>query len=404
MSKLAPPNEQEHERSERKAFTLQACRRLDPTPRSALIQVSVDVDADDRLGDPPVLLLWASSKPEVISPVWALERHGGWSAEFAVATAMIDAPGATLELCLHGRERIELQALDGAPDRGPAGAAALVEPRPQESTAGAHRWRGAVRWVVTAAVLMTIGWTLAHALQNDPPASTAPTPSRPAGGAVPGSSGLGGPLTPEQILSRTPAGSRLVATGTTRRIGLYKRSNATKAFTFVRNPNVMGAPAVFLVDEAAGSRFKVKLPIRPNGSTAWIRAVDVKVSTVAYRVTVDLPRRRLTVWRGRRVLQRTPIGVGKTLTPTPSGVYYITALLKQPNPTGAYGPYAFGLSAHSNVLRTFAGGNGRIGLHGTNAPSGIGGNVSHGCVRMPNSVIRRLARLLPLGTPVRITR
>ena len=96
------------------------------------------------------------------------------------------------------------------------------------------------------------------------------------------------------------------------------------------------------------------------------------------------------------------IGVGRSLTPTPSGLYYTTALLKQPDPKGIYGPYAVALSAHSTVLDEFAGGNGRIGLHGTNEPSGIGSNVSHGCIRVPNSVIRRLARLLPLGTPVRI--
>ena len=47
------------------------------------------------------------------------------------------------------------------------------------------------------------------------------------------------------------------------------------------------------------------------------------------------------------------------------GDYYITALLKQPDPNGIYGPYAFAFSGHSPVLNEFAGGNGRIGIHGT---------------------------------------
>ena len=98
------------------------------------------------------------------------------------------------------------------------------------------------------------------------------------------------------------------------------------------------------------------------------------------------------------------MGVGRAVTPTPSGLYYVTELLKQPDPTGLYGPYAFGLSAHSDVLHEFAGRNGILGLHGTNFPQGIGTDVSHGCLRVSNRVILKLAHLLPVGTPVRITR
>jgi lipoprotein-anchoring transpeptidase ErfK/SrfK len=70
---------------------------------------------------------------------------------------------------------------------------------------------------------------------------------------------------------------------------------------------------------------------------------------------------------------------------------------------GAYGPYAFGLSAHSNVLYSFGGGPGQIGLHGTNNPASLGTNASHGCIRISNAGITKLARLLPLGTPVTIS-
>jgi len=69
---------------------------------------------------------------------------------------------------------------------------------------------------------------------------------------------------------------------------------------------------------------------------------------------------------------------------------------------GAYGPFALGLSGHSDTLSEFAGGKGQIGLHGTNDPGSLGGAVSHGCVRVPKEVIRALADQLPLGTPVEI--
>jgi lipoprotein-anchoring transpeptidase ErfK/SrfK len=122
-----------------------------------------------------------------------------------------------------------------------------------------------------------------------------------------------------------------------------------------------------------------------------------------YRITVSLGRHRITVWKSGRSIASEPAGVGRSVLPTPTGVYYIADLLKQPDPRGAYGPYAFGLSAHSNVLYSFGGGAGQIGLHGTNEPGLLGANVSHGCIRVANSLITRLARILPLGTPVEIS-
>ena len=95
-----------------------------------------------------------------------------------------------------------------------------------------------------------------------------------------------------------------------------------------------------------------------------------------------------------------PVAVGAKDTPTPRGTFYLTALLQPPNPAGAYGPYAFGLSGYSPVLKTFAGGDGEIGLHGTGDPASIGHSVTHGCIRVPNKVIEAMAGRLPLGTPV----
>jgi lipoprotein-anchoring transpeptidase ErfK/SrfK len=43
-------------------------------------------------------------------------------------------------------------------------------------------------------------------------------------------------------------------------------------------------------------------------------------------------------------------------------------------------------------------------IHGTNDDSSIGGAVSHGCIRVHNKVIKRLARYIPLGTPLDVVR
>src|SRR6202035_1925160 len=109
-------------------------------------------------------------------------------------------------------------------------------------------------------------------------------------------------------------------------------------------------------------------------------------------------------YRRTKVVLRAPVGVGKQNTPTPGGGYYLTQLFAPPDPNGAYGPYAYSLSGYSNVLTTFQGGDAIIGLHGTNRPDLLGHDVSSGCIRMNNVAITALAHVLPLGTPVTITK
>ena len=80
----------------------------------------------------------------------------------------------------------------------------------------------------------------------------------------------------------------------------------------------------------------------------------------------------------------------------------LTALLKSPDPGGPYGPYAYGLSGFSEVLQEFSGGDAEVGIHGNNDSSALGRSVSHGCIRMSNDGITKLAQTLPLGVPVEI--
>ena len=160
----------------------------------------------------------------------------------------------------------------------------------------------------------------------------------------------------------------------------------------------------FLVRRVRPRSLEVFLPTRPNGARGWIRRSQIRLYADDYRLRVDLRLRRLTVWDRGLVIESAGVGVGKAVTPTPAGTYYIVSRIQPLDPSSVYGRFAFGLSAHSNVFTRFGfSGDGRIGLHGTNVPSGVGHDVSHGCIRMTNRTILRLARILPLGTPVTIT-
>ena len=181
------------------------------------------------------------------------------------------------------------------------------------------------------------------------------------------------------------------------------RSHAKRASLVLRRSETQnGTQRTFLVRETKGNWVRVFLPTRPNGSQGWVKRRSVRVYTNGYRLVVRLRSHELRLWRGDRIVAKYPVAVGTRSTPTPRGLYYIVELLQPSNPNGSYGPFSFGLSAHSNVLKRFAGGDGRVGLHGTNQPGLIGSNVSHGCIRLRNAAVRRLAKILPLGTPVYI--
>ena len=213
-------------------------------------------------------------------------------------------------------------------------------------------------------------------------------------GALPAQTAAGRP----RVL---PHGASYVAYARAGRVLVYARPGARKPRTSLPNP-YRGGRLTFLVRALRPHWVHVFLPTRPNGSSGWIRRSQVRILVDPYRIRIDLGRRRLTVSRLGRVFMKQPIGVGRAATPTPTGRYYVVELIQLTDPSGTYGPYAFGVSAHSNVFTRFGSGDGEIGIHGTDYPQGVGTRVSHGCIRLRNEAIVRLARTIPLGTPVDI--
>jgi lipoprotein-anchoring transpeptidase ErfK/SrfK len=165
-----------------------------------------------------------------------------------------------------------------------------------------------------------------------------------------------------------------------------------------------GIPIVFLVKGHDDDRIEVHLPVPPNGSTGWVQASDVSVATVPFRIEVGLTEHRLRVYEDDEVVVDEAVGVGTTDRPTPGGVHYLKELLQPPDPTGPYGTYAYPLSGFSTALESFSGGEGLVGIHGTDDPTSIGQDTPTGCIRLSNDAISHLVNEvgLPLGTPVEI--
>ncbi|EIT87412.1 hypothetical protein A374_00520 [Fictibacillus macauensis ZFHKF-1] len=107
-----------------------------------------------------------------------------------------------------------------------------------------------------------------------------------------------------------------------------------------------------------------------------------------YEIYISVKHKTLILFKNQQPYKRYKIATGAILTPTPGGTY--TIVNKDPETGGPYGAMWMGLSAP------------HYGIHGTNDPSSIGHNVSHGCVRMHNKDVLELASIVPIGTKVHI--
>jgi lipoprotein-anchoring transpeptidase ErfK/SrfK len=148
-----------------------------------------------------------------------------------------------------------------------------------------------------------------------------------------------------------------------------------------------------------GGRLWVRV-LLPNAA-GWVpRSALAGYGVVRTRLVVDRRRLTATLWRGGRRVFHSRVAIGRKGAPTPAGRFYVRdRLTRYASPT--YGPIAFGTSATSPTLTDWPGG-AFVGIHGTDRPDLIPGRVSHGCIRMRNADILRLARVMPVGTPITI--
>jgi lipoprotein-anchoring transpeptidase ErfK/SrfK len=217
------------------------------------------------------------------------------------------------------------------------------------------------------------------------------------------------PTAPSTTTTTLPPGSTYIAQAVGAQVHVYSGPSVPTPAETLPNPWPLNDdPSLpvqqdFLIEAQQPGWVEVLLPERPNGKRGWIPASEVTVVSNEYHIEVSRFFHQITVYKGAQIAYQGPVAVGAPATPTPTGLYYLRVLLRSPDPNSAYGPYAYGLSAHSDALTTFDGGDAEIGLHGNDDASALGQSVSHGCVRMDNAAITQLSTILPLGTPITIS-
>lgn len=141
----------------------------------------------------------------------------------------------------------------------------------------------------------------------------------------------------------------------------------------------------------------------------WLGSGGMALAQKPLWLELVLSQRQLYVWRGRQLVRRYPVAVGKPGWETPQGNFVVQTKVKDPvwqsftdnriipaghpkNPLGRHwiGFWSDGVDA--------------IGFHGTPYPETIGKAVSHGCVRMHPHHIAELFNWVDIGTPVRVRR
>src|SRR5579884_2518416 len=319
------------------------------------------------------------------------------------AGAVGGAPGQSAQRARGGEHRpagsgaVPPQALQ-ADRRSRCLGAPLSCPARHPATGGRPRRPGPVVVALVAAAALAVVAsacggaaprpTPSHLSRPAPPLSTTTTVAR--------------PVDPRTALDLAPWAT-VVARALVPQVPVYPAPGSAAASSRLSNPNNLGAPLVFRVTLVDGPWLQVMLPVRPNGATGWIQRSAVQLFDDSYRVVVHLDSHSLVLMDDGAVIETHPVIVGMPSAPTPTGDFYVTELLKAPDPNGPYGPYAFGLSGFSDTYSEFDGGPGQIAIHGTDQPGLMGQNASHGCVRVTNDVVSHLATVLPLGSPVLIT-
>ena len=278
--------------------------------------------------------------------------------------------------------------------------------------------RRAIPAVLAAAVIAsasTLGAPAAHAVTE----SGAPESSAAGSPAAPGA----GPRVRPAVVPREaprPESSPSAGPPTPARAWIAKvlyptAGRSAPSFTAARRLTVdpvstWGTPTELLVlaarvDAAGRPWVKVRLDYRPNGYAAWIDAEDTVLRVDPWRIAVSRARREVRVYRAGRRVRSFAAVVGKPSTPTPAGLFAVAAELPQGAGEDFEGTWVLPLTAHSEVLRTFEGGDGQVALHGRGGASlldPLHSARSHGCVRLANAAIGWIAGRVPVGTPVRV--
>jgi len=118
-------------------------------------------------------------------------------------------------------------------------------------------------------------------------------------------------------------------------------------------------------------------------------SVSAKSENIKYKILVDVEESKMYLFENGICTKIYTVSGGKENTPSPIGTWKIVS-------KGKWGEGFGGSWMGLNVPW------GNFGIHGTLEKDSIGWASSHGCIRMKNSEVAELYKILPYGTEVTI--
>ena len=118
-------------------------------------------------------------------------------------------------------------------------------------------------------------------------------------------------------------------------------------------------------------------------------SIQTSTENPKYKILVDVEESKLYLFQDNELIKTYRCSGGKWSTPSPIGTWTIISKAK-------WGEGFGGSWMGFNVPW------GQFGIHGTLEPGSLGWASSHGCIRMDNSEVAELYKIIPIGTKVTI--
>ena len=162
-----------------------------------------------------------------------------------------------------------------------------------------------------------------------------------------------------------------------------------------------GTPRVLAVVRRSRGWLGARVAELGNRRVVWFKpSRATRIAHTRTWIVADLSRRTVELRRGRKLVERARVGVGRPGSPTPTGRFAVTDKLRGARFSRYYGRFIVALSGRQPRTPPGWTGGDRLAIHGTNDPGRVGRRSSAGCLVAADPAIASLAERVPLGAPV----
>jgi hypothetical protein len=206
-------------------------------------------------------------------------------------------------------------------------------------------------------------------------------------------------VTTTTLFVETPDKPFYAATAIHEMLEVFKKQTDSEASWLLSNPGPFKGDRVLLIRNIEEDWIQVSMPIRPHGTTAWIKRDSVSITEHKAKVIVDKYTGLLEGWENGELLFKESFDSGSEEHPTPLGDFYINEINVGSNEISE--SELVGITAFSTTIDPTSEGDPAIAFLARESNEGSDEPSTRGCIRVGRKVLDLIAGL-PLGTPVQI--